>query len=219
MLEAHAGVACSRRRPRVPIKRLKIALVLLALVAGVASAQILNSERIEQTFGSYGINVAFSDESLRISNLFSWHEGRTITRTLAIVAYPQVVDAAFASVHEQILAGGSIGATFQAAGWQVGKRNLDIREIPLPQAFAAPMEVDAPETPLATHIYQLDIAKDGQSFHYATIVELHHPDYLTTAELAEIYPLEKEPAPEEVWAGLTVLTLGLAQIERLQPER
>ena len=74
MLETHAGLgfACGFG---IMLKRLRscaIGVLLLELaLAASASAQILNSERIEQTFGSYGIDVLYSDEVLRLSNLYS----------------------------------------------------------------------------------------------------------------------------------------------------
>src|SRR5262245_42966767 len=36
-----------------------------------AAPELLNSERIEQKFGSYGIAVLRSDERLRVANLYS----------------------------------------------------------------------------------------------------------------------------------------------------
>jgi hypothetical protein len=45
----------------------------------------------------------------------------------------------------------------------------------------------AARTPLATHIYALDVAKDGQVVEYATLVEIHHPDYLKKDDLPAIY--------------------------------
>ena len=66
-------------------------LLLQALASLPAFAQILNSERIEQTFGSYGIDVVFSDSSLRISNLYSMESGAPVTRSRTIarsICYP-----------------------------------------------------------------------------------------------------------------------------------
>jgi hypothetical protein len=63
------------RRPIIGI------LLLAAFGAAPITAQILNSERIEQTFGSYGIDVIASDALLRVSNLYSRHDGEKITRT------------------------------------------------------------------------------------------------------------------------------------------
>ena len=48
------------------------------------------------------------------------------------------------------------------------------------------MRIDLPES-LATHVYLLIVSKDERSFTYATITEIHHPDYLSSADLKTIY--------------------------------
>jgi hypothetical protein len=48
------------------------------------------------------------------------------------------------------------------------------------------MRVDV-GTPLAEHVYVLDVAKGGRTIEYAALVEIHHPDYLGLEDLAEIY--------------------------------
>ena len=48
------------------------------------------------------------------------------------------------------------------------------------------MRIDLPAS-LATHVYEFVIRKEGRSFDYATIVELHHPDYLAVEDLHSIY--------------------------------
>jgi hypothetical protein len=73
MLAADAGLAL---RTRAYLMRSRFQSSVLAAVAAIAvwspaGAQILNSERIEQTFGSYGIEVIASEGSLRLSNLYS----------------------------------------------------------------------------------------------------------------------------------------------------
>lgn len=168
-------------------RRLLAAAVLIQTVCAVfTSAQILNSERIEQTFGSYGIEVLYSDAAIRLSNLYSLHDGRRITRTLAIVRYPDVVDQAFAREHTAILEGGSIGTTLQAAGWDVVKGYHQYFRSHLSPRLAAAMDV-AVGTPMASHAYRLEIARGDQRFDYALIIEIHHPDYLGEADLVEIY--------------------------------
>lgn len=175
------------------VRFLSLALFLVgAFAVSVASAQILNSERIEQTFGSYGISVLYSDEMLRLSNLYSEHEGEMVTRTLAVVEYPEISNVAFAAEHQVITSGGSIGSTFTEAGWEVIKRNLSIFEFSAPEEFSGPMGVDA-SAKIATHFYQLDIEKNGQRYAYASIVEMHHPDYLSKADLSSIYPIDIVP--------------------------
>ena len=55
-----------------------------------------------------------------------------------------------------------------------------------PPRVATLMRV-APGTPLAAHAYALDVAREGQSFAYALLVEIHHPDYLGRDDLEAIY--------------------------------
>lgn len=185
-------------------------LALLAIAALPASAQILNSERIEQAFGSYGIAVVHSDERIRVSDLYSTDGAARITRTLAIVAYPVSIEPAIARAHARILAGESIGATFQNEGWQVVKTGHCYFETSLPAAVAAVMNV-APGTRSAVHAYRLHVASDAASYDYAEIIEMHHPDYLTIADLEEIYgPAEQVsvPAPTR-----RLLTEGLEYLD------
>lgn len=195
----------NRGRPRA---------VLLALIAAwvlPASAQLLNSERIEQTFGSYGITVLYSDAELRISDLYSVHAGQRVTRTLAIVGYPRVVGTAFAAEHETVLAGGSIGTTFRDAGWEVIKTGHSYFGTALPAKVAAAMQV-ADGTIAAAHAYRLDISRDGRVFEYVVIIEIHHPDYLRHADLPAIYgPEQREALPA---ATGRLLAAGMAGLER-----
>lgn len=192
---------------------LAVLLASLALLAPLAPtpAQILNSERIEQRFGSYGIDVVYSDAGLRVSNLYSVHDGLRITRSLAMVAYPAQVDAAIAAEHAAILAGASIGASLQAAGWEVVKTGHQYFGFRLDDRIAQAMQVEA-GTLVAVHAYQLAIARGAQQFEYVQIIEIHHPDYLDLAALPGIYG-------EAVVSGVSAATGrllrdGLAQLER-----
>jgi hypothetical protein len=165
--------------------------VLCAFVQCAAQAQtpareLLNSERIEQRFGSYGIEVLESGAAIRVSNLFSAENGEKVCRTFAIVRYPEIVDAAFATEHAAILQGGSIGAVFAAAGWEVRKSHLHFGETAAATRVAALMNV-VRGTAVAEHVYVLDVAKAGEVFEYAALVEIHHPDYLRSTDLPRIY--------------------------------
>jgi hypothetical protein len=151
-----------------------------------SSRQLLNSERIAARFGNYGIEVLSSDPRERVSNLYSEADGERTCRTFAVVRYPAAVDPALASEHDEILRGGSIGAVFAAHGWQVVKTNLRYFEIDAPERVARLMRVST-GTPLAAHAYELDVAKNGRTFQYALLVEIHHPDYLGRADLLAIY--------------------------------
>lgn len=199
------------------LKRLPPVVVAAAVLAvgalgvAVASAQILNSERIEQTFGSYGIELIFSDERLRLSNLYSLDDGEPVTRTFALVRYPEDVSPAFAPEHAAIVAGGSIGSTFEDAGWTVVKDYHQYFRIRLSPRLAAAMGVAA-DTPLATHAYRLEVARDGAQLEYALIIEIHHPEYLGEEDLPGIYgPEVVIGMPDDVRA---LLENGLEQLER-----
>ena len=169
---------------------LYIAAVALAL-AGQAPGQpagreLLNSERIAAAFGSYGVEVLEQDEQVRVTNLFSGAGQDKTCRTFAIVRYPPHLDGAVSAEHEEIVAGGSIGAVFAAHGWQVRKTHLSYAERPASPRLAQLMRV-AVGTTLAEHIYVLDVVKDGRAIEYAVLAEIHHPDYLAVADLARIY--------------------------------
>jgi hypothetical protein len=150
------------------------------------SRELLNSERIEQEFGSYGIEVLESGAEIRVSNLYSLDEGKRTCRTFAVVRYPQVVDRAFAAEHAEILQGGSIGAVFARRGWQVRKSHLYFGELAASARLAELMDIEE-GTPLAEHLYVLDVGKDGRALEYAALAEIHHPAYLRADELPAIY--------------------------------
>jgi hypothetical protein len=151
-----------------------------------ATRELLNSERIERRFGSYGIEVLESDGRVRVSSLYSQGDDGRTCRTFAVVRYPERIDPAVAAEHDEIVRGGSIGAVFAAHGWKVGKTNLRYLEVDAPARVAALMRVPL-GTRLAAHAYVLDVTKDGGSIEYAALVEMHHPDYLKLADLREIY--------------------------------
>jgi len=155
-------------------------------VAPAVGRQLLNSERIQQRFGSYGVEVLEADAHERVSNLYSEHGGLRTCRTFAVVVYPTTPDAALAAEQAEIAGGGSIGAVFAAHGWQGVKTNLRYVEVDAPARVARLMRL-ADGTKLAAHAYELDVAKGGRSIEYALLVEIHHPDYLRLDDLPAIY--------------------------------
>ena len=159
----------------------------IAFVTLLAQERILlNSERIEMRFGSYGLDVLEHGERVRISNLYSIENGQKITRTLAVVVYPEDIHAALAEPHAEILAGGSIGAVLSANGWQVDKQNRLIDTVPATDKLRAMMQRPDARA-LALHVYSLVAARGRTRLDYALIAEIHHPDYLATREVAAIY--------------------------------
>jgi hypothetical protein len=168
-------------------------ILLIYVVAGCATAHDpLNSERISRKFGSYGIEVIENNNNIRVSNLYSTETAGRICRTFAVVGMTDLVDPAFAAEHDRIMHGASIGAVFRAAGWAVDKRHLYIGEIAVGRQatrLLRLMRIEAPVT-LAVHVYLLGIWKNELAFDYAMIAEVHHPDYLTVAELREVFGSE-----------------------------
>lgn len=166
------------------------AAVLAALLIGCdASAPPLNSERIEATYGSYGIEVLTANGRERVTNLYSAEDGRRTTRTWAEVHFMDPLDEAVREEHAAVVAGGSIGEVFRSRGWTVSKRNLRIGSDTLDasrQDIAARMHLDAP-VEVALHEYAFVVGRDGREIEYAVITERHHPDYLTVADLRRIY--------------------------------
>ena len=152
----------------------------------------LNSERIERLFGSYGVEVLESNGRVRVSNLYSSEPSGRVCRTFAVVLLPPRIDAALEAEHQEIVRGASIGSTFKKAGWLIEKRHRYFGELevqPEARRLAALMGISLPSR-LAVHVYALRVTKSGVSFDYATIVEVHHPEYLGLDDLRSIYPNE-----------------------------
>lgn len=163
--------------------------VICALAACAGRGQWLNSDRIERTFGSYGVDVLYSDSRRRISSLYSLTGSEKTTRTYAVVDFPATPRAEYAREHALIEAGQSIGKTFRDAGWSIDKQHLFIGELEIPATYVEIgelMRITLPAT-LATDVYLMIVSKDGRSFNYATITEIHHPDYLQADDLKRIY--------------------------------
>lgn len=166
------------------------AAVLLLLAACVERQSPLNSDRIREKFGSYGVEVLRADSQRRISNLYSGAGSNRVCRTLAIVDFASPLSPTLTEEHARIVAGGSIGEVFRAAGWTIHKTNSQTGEQPLPNLdldISALMNIQRVST-LATHTYQFELEKNGSRYVYAVITEIYHPDYLTYAELASITP-------------------------------
>jgi hypothetical protein len=166
-----------------------------------AGRELLNSERIAQRFGNYGIDVLESDGRVRVSNLYSEQSGEKTCRTFAVVRYADTIAPAIAAEHAEIVAGGSIGAVFTAHGWRVAKKNLRYFVVEAPERVAGLMHI-ATGTRLAAHAYALDVQREGQPLAYALLVELHHPDYLGRDELEEIYGAADAAGREAAVASL-----------------
>lgn len=165
-----------------------MAALALAL-AGCSGNEPLNSDRIATRFGSYAVRVLYQDEEWRVSSLESIERGRPVTRTLALVQYVSPDEPKLAGLHERIRAGNSIGITFRRAGWYIDKPALFVGDVRIPEeasVIADLMRIRVPTT-VAAHAYRFDVVRHGERFTYATIIELHHPDYLDSDELQRLY--------------------------------
>jgi len=153
-----------------------------------------NSERIRKKFGSYGIEVLENDSGIRVSSLYSTHGGERINRTFAVVAYPDVIEPAFREEHDAIVKGQSIGTVFENSGWDIEKHHQYFGETETPQDHFS-VSSHAGDTRMARsaiHVYTLVVKKGDSSFQYASIAEIHHPEFLQLEDLAAIYGLEFE---------------------------
>ena len=160
-------------------------VVAAALDACAHESERLNSERIADRFGSYGIDVVSSRPGLRRSNLYSEEQELRTCRTYAVVRFVDEPDA-------QILAGKSIGAIFKASGWAILKETLHIGTANLDDAYhpvASLMRLED-KTDIAMHVYRLLLKKSDQAIEYATLIELHHPEYLDQSDLLNLFAVD-----------------------------
>jgi hypothetical protein len=58
------------------------------------------------------------------------------------------------------------------------------------------MRLTAPQA-LALHVYEMSIERDAESLDYATISELHHPEYLTEDDLRRLFEVDADSAASE----------------------
>lgn len=177
-----------RQQPVSPV------ILAAALSACAHHPELLNSDAIENQFGNYQIVVLGQNAGVRRSSLNSVADGVSTCRTYAVV---QFVDADIAEIeepHQDVLAGQSIGTTFRESGWNIRKDTLHIGTLAmtdLQHPIARLMRLKHGDD-LAVHVYRMTLQKDDRSIQYATIIETHHPDYLTEAAARALYTIDKE---------------------------
>ena len=195
--------------------RLTPALLAAALNACASETVLLNSERIEQQFGSYGIDILASEAGLRRSSLYSVENGQRICRTYAVVRFSDESNAHYSLEHAKVLSGNSLGEVFKSNGWEIRKQTLHIGSFEIQDAESVAldlMNIDAPQV-IGLHVYQLLLAREDKVFEYATILEAHHPDYLSEAEILAIYQYDSSVklAPETLQQLVALVTTGKAR--------
>lgn len=164
----------------------------------------LNSERIEAKYGSYGIDV-IEKEPERVSVLYSRHDGRKICRTLAVVSFNEISLPSLEPELKRIRAGASLGATLKQAGWTIQKHYRHLGSIKAGPRFLSFAGLTEPQE-VALSIYDLDVTRDDSSGRVATIIEIHHPDYLTLADLRELVTTSEEPRRKGIQKFLKLAT-------------
>jgi hypothetical protein len=157
----------------------------------------LNSERIKQEFGSFGIDVLECGKERRVSSLYSLEGDRKVCRTHAVVEFNPAALPALQAEHARVLSGESIGAVFKSRGWTINKRHTRLGSVVLNAADAAiarSMQVEPP-VEVAVHSYVFEVCRGASVIDYATITELHHPRYLTETDVHQIFGDSVTPHP------------------------
>ena len=191
-------------------RKIAPAVLAAALSACATETVLLNSERIERQFGSYGIDVLASEAGVRRSSLYSLSEDGQTCRTYAVVRFTKELDSSYGPLHAKVLAGNSLGKVFKENGWSIHKQTLHIGEFVVAESATDIIQLMqlADDQTLALHVYQLLLAKDERVFEYATIIEAHHPDYLSRDDLLDIYHYDESDAlsAESISALITLLS-------------
>jgi len=173
--------------------RLIPVVIAAALTACATETTQLNSERIQSSFGNFGIDVRSNTPSSRRASLYSSDADGKTCRTYALVQYLDTSSDLITDEHRKIAAGGSMGATFKAGGWTVLKKSVHIGTLKDTSANSIinPLMRLAEPHDLALHIYQLSVVKNDVAIDYAVIAEAHHPDYLSEADLLSLYGYDR----------------------------
>ncbi len=193
------------------LKALLIPIVVAtAFSACSARPQLLNSERIFQRYGSYGVEVLEQSATLRRASLNSTTNGTTTCRTYAVVQFENTSARGVADAHQAIVAGASLGATLAEAGWTINKETFYVGELEIsgPQHPIGELMRLATPLSLGLHAYRLVLDNGTDKVRYASIAETHHPDYLNVRALLNLYPSKALLSPgDEAVAALEQLIL------------
>lgn len=157
-------------------------------------AGLLNSERIEEKFGSFGgaLLVQNPAQDYRLANLYSLEENHRISRTIALTQFNKTMPQKLKAAHKEILDGASIGKTLRNYGFEIRKDILykgEQKEMPLKILRL----MNTNETIFASIIYNLYAQAEGVLYEYCTIAEVYAPQFLGLDELNHILQAESLP--------------------------
>jgi len=149
----------------------------------------LNSQNIEARYGSYEIDLVEPGPLIRRAVMSSVDKGVRTCRTFALTEFIGRGEPEGSAARERILSGASIGATLLSEGWKLSKQTIHLGSVAVNEPthrLLALMRLQAPQT-LALHVYQMHIGRAHPDVEYATIGELHHPDYFTLDALRKTF--------------------------------
>ncbi|MBI3236607.1 MAG: hypothetical protein HYZ48_02745 [Chlamydiales bacterium] len=139
-------------------------------------------------------------KGIRLSNLYSEHEGKKIARTVAFTQYNTNIDAKLRIAHEEIMAGGSIGSTLKKHGFDV-KKDIFFKALvkDMPDQLQNLMHTE--KCAFATVIYNLSAKEGNHNYPYCTILEVYSPEFLTLVETDQIYPdsMQEKVTPQNAF--------------------
>ena len=96
----------------------------------------MNSDKIRERFGHYGVELLEQDTRTRLASLYSLSGEQRITRTLALTRFELPTHPGVEAQDAQIRSGESIGATLRKAGWSIVKNETIDCQVTAGQRFS-----------------------------------------------------------------------------------
>ena len=141
----------------------------------------MNSDKIRERFGHYGVELLEQSPRTRLASLYSLSDEQRITRTLALTRFELPAHPAVEEQDAQIRSGESIGATLRQAGWTVVKNNTIDCQVTAGRRFALLGGATlSPEDSVLLRVYTLSVVKQDLALDYAIIAEAYHCEHIAT---------------------------------------
>ncbi len=156
----------------------------------------MNSDKIRERFGHYGVELLEQHTRTRLASLYSLSGEQRITRTLALTRFELPTHQAVSEQDAQIRAGDSIGATLRHAGWNVVKNHTTDCQVAAGKRFAALGGTTLnPEDQVLVRVYTLSVLKKDLAIDYAIIAEAYHCEHIA--------PTDAQPSAGTVLSSMT----------------